>query len=121
MIPSFLTINILPLFINGLLIFPLLILKISLGFPFLILTFCILIGSILKISFNVETLFSKVIVFGVGFLIFLYLSLNIGMVCGLLPVVGAPLPLISYGGTSLLTVLISVGIVLSINIHKKQI
>ena len=43
------------------------------------------------------------------------------MVCGLLPVVGAPLPLISYGGTSLLTVLISVGVVLSINIHRDKI
>ncbi|MDC0531530.1 FtsW/RodA/SpoVE family cell cycle protein, partial [Alphaproteobacteria bacterium] len=41
--------------------------------------------------------------------------------CGLLPVVGAPLPLISYGGTSLLTVLISIGVVLSINIHKNKI
>ena len=87
----------------------------------IILIFCILIGSIFKISFNVETLFSKVVVFGIGFLIFLYLTLNIGMVCGLLPVVGAPLPLISYGGTSLLTVLISIGVVLSINIHKNEI
>ena len=87
----------------------------------IILIFCILISSIFKISFNVDTLFSKVIVFGVGFLIFLYLSLNIGMVCGLLPVVGAPLPLISYGGTSLLTILISVGVVLSINVHKNEI
>ena len=43
------------------------------------------------------------------------------MVCGLLPVVGAPLPLISYGGTSLLTVLIGVGIVLSIDINDKEI
>ena len=43
------------------------------------------------------------------------------MVCGLLPVVGAPLPLISYGGTSLLTVLIGIGIVLSINIHDKEV
>jgi rod shape determining protein RodA len=42
------------------------------------------------------------------------------MVCGLLPVVGAPLPLISYGGTSLFTILISVGVVLSINVHKKE-
>ena len=87
----------------------------------IILTFCILIGSIFRVSFNVETLFSKIVVFGVGFLMFLYLSLNIGMVCGLLPVVGAPLPLISYGGTSLLTVLISVGVVLSINIHKNEL
>ena len=68
-----------------------------------------------------ESLFSKVVVFGVGFLIFLYLSLNVGMVCGLLPVVGAPLPLLSYGGTSLLTVLIGVGMVLSINIHDKKV
>jgi rod shape determining protein RodA len=75
----------------------------------IILVFCLLITSIMKISFKVESLFSKVVVFGIGFLIFLYLSLNIGMVCGLLPVVGAPLPLVSYGGTSLLTVLIGVG------------
>ena len=86
----------------------------------IILIFCVLIASIVKISFTVDTLFSKVIVFGVGLLIFLYLSLNIGMVCGLLPVVGAPLPLISYGGTSLFTILISVGVVLSINVHKNE-
>ena len=91
------------------------------GSIFIILLFCILIISIMKISFRVDSLFSKIVVFGVGFLLFLYLSLNIGMVCGLLPVVGAPLPLISYGGTSLLTVLISVGIVLSISIHDEKI
>ena len=87
----------------------------------IVLVFSLLIISIMKISFNVESLFSKIVVFGMGFLIFLYLSLNIGMVCGLLPVVGAPLPLVSYGGTSLLTVLIGVGIVLSINIHDKKV
>ena len=92
-----------------------------LGSIIIILIFCILIVSIFKISFKVEDLFSKIITFGIGFLLFLYLSLNIGMVCGLLPVVGAPLPLISYGGTSLLTVFIGVGIVLSINIHDKEI
>ncbi len=92
-----------------------------LGSISIILIFCLLITSIMKISFKVESLFSKVVVFGIGFLIFLYLSLNIGMVCGLLPVVGAPLPLVSYGGTSLLTVLIGVGIVLSINIHDKKV
>ncbi len=92
-----------------------------LGSISIILVFCLLITLIMKISFKVESLFSKVVVFGIGFLIFLYLSLNIGMVCGLLPVVGAPLPLVSYGGTSLLTVLIGVGIVLSINIHDKKV
>tara|TARA_B100000900_G_C20569936_1_gene712808 strand:- start:582 stop:1706 length:1125 start_codon:yes stop_codon:yes gene_type:complete len=87
----------------------------------IILIFCILIITIMKISFSVKSLFSKIVIFGIGFLLFLYLSLNIGMVCGLLPVVGAPLPLISYGGTSLLTVLIGIGIVLSINIHDKEV
>jgi rod shape determining protein RodA len=92
-----------------------------LGSISIILLFCILIVSIMKISFRIESLFSKVVVFGIGFLLFLYLSLNIGMVCGLLPVVGAPLPLISYGGTSLLTVLIGIGIILSISVHNKKI
>ena len=92
-----------------------------LGSISIILVFCLLIASIMKISFKVKSLFSKVVAFGIGFLIFLYLSLNIGMVCGLVPVVGAPLPLVSYGGTSLLTVLIGVGIVLSINIHDKKV
>ena len=92
-----------------------------LGSISIIFIFCILITSIMRITFYVDSLFSKIIVFGIGFLIFLYLSLNIGMVCGLLPVVGAPLPLISHGGTSLITVLIGVGIVLSINVHNKRI
>ena len=91
-----------------------------LGSISIILLFCFLIISIMKISFRVKSFFSKIVTFGIGFLLFLYLSLNIGMVCGLLPVVGAPLPLISYGGTSLLTVLIGLGIVLSTSIHDKE-
>ena len=92
-----------------------------LGSMVVILIFCFLIFLILRISFYVNSLFSKIVVFGVGCLIFLYLALNIGMVCGLLPVVGAPLPLISHGGTSLITVLTGIGIVLSINIHNKRL
>ena len=92
-----------------------------LGSMAVIVTFCLLIFLILRISFHINSLFSKIVVFGVGCLIFLYLTLNIGMVCGLLPVVGAPLPLISYGGTSLITVLVGIGLVLSINIHNKSI
>ena len=92
-----------------------------LGSISIIFIFCILIASIMRITFHVDSLFSKIIVFGIGFLIFLYLTLNIGMVCGLLPVVGAPLPLISHGGTSLITVLIGIGLVLSINVHNKRI
>jgi len=92
-----------------------------LGSISIIFIFCVLITSIMRITFHVDLLFSKIVVFGMGCLIFLYLTLNIGMVCGLLPVVGAPLPLISYGGTSLITVLIGVGLVLSIKVHNKRI
>ena len=72
----------------------------------------------MKISFRVKTLFSKIVTFGIGFLLFLYLSLNIGMVCGLLPVVGAPLPFISNGGTSLITIFIGLGIIQSIRVSR---
>ena len=91
-----------------------------LGSMSIVFIFCLLIGLILRISYKTSSIFSKIVAFGVAFLIFLYLSLNIGMVCGLLPVVGAPLPLISYGGTSLLTILIAVGLVLSINVHEEK-
>ena len=92
-----------------------------LGSLILIFIFCFLIALIMRISFIVDTVFAKIVVFGVGFLIFLYVALNIGMVCGLLPVVGAPLPLISHGGTSLITVLIGIGLVLSMSVHNKRI
>ena len=92
-----------------------------LGSISIIFIFCTLIVSIMRTSFYVDTLFSKIVIFGIGCLIFLYLTLNIGMVCGLLPVVGAPLPLISHGGTSLITVLIGIGFVLSIDVHNKRI
>ena len=92
-----------------------------LGSLILIFLFCFLIALIMRISFIVDTVFAKIVVFGVGFLIFLYVALNIGMVCGLLPVVGAPLPLISHGGTSLITVLIGIGLVLSMSVHNKRI
>jgi rod shape determining protein RodA len=92
-----------------------------LGSLILIFLFCFLIALIMRISFIVDTVFAKIVVFGVGFLIFLYVALNIGMVCGLLPVVGAPLPLISHGGTSLITILIGIGLVLSMSVHNKRI
>ncbi len=51
---------------------------------------------------------------------FLYIAINLGMVTGLLPVVGVPLPILSYGGTAMLTNMIGFGIVLSIQQHKED-
>jgi rod shape determining protein RodA len=53
-------------------------------------------------------------------MVFCYMFVNVAMVSGLLPVVGAPLPLISYGGTSMLTVFIGFGVVASANVHDRR-
>jgi len=55
---------------------------------------------------------------GVTINIFLYVFINIAMVMGLIPVVGVPLPLVSYGGTAMLTVLFACGLLLGVGIHR---
>ena len=90
------------------------------GSLFVILLFILLIWLLIKNFFQEENFSYKLIIFGVSFLFFLYVSLNIGMVSGLIPVVGAPLPFISHGGTSLLTVFIGLGIVQSIRVNKDR-
>jgi rod shape determining protein RodA len=54
-----------------------------------------------------------------SFTFFVYVFVNMGMVIGILPVVGVPLPLVSYGGTSMITLLAGFGILMSIHTHKK--
>ena len=90
------------------------------GSLFVILLFILLIWLLIKNFFQEENFSYKLIIFGVSFLFFLYVSLNIGMVSGLIPVVGAPLPFISHGVTSLLTVFIGLGIVQSIRVNKDR-
>ncbi len=63
--------------------------------------------------------YSKILCATLGITFFLYALVNIGMVSGILPVVGIPLPLVSYGGTSMLTIMICFGIIMSINSHRK--
>ena len=50
--------------------------------------------------------------------LFIYVAINVSMVTGLIPVVGVPLPLISYGGTAMLTVVFSLGLLLSADLHR---
>jgi rod shape determining protein RodA len=57
---------------------------------------------------------------GVGVCIFLYAFINMCMVTGLMPVVGVPLPFVSYGGTSMLTLMIAVGLVFNAAIQKEE-
>ena len=88
------------------------------GSVLLILLFFAIIFKILNISLKSQNNFSRLVCFGIGFNIFVYLSVNLGMVTGLLPVVGVPLPIISYGGTAMLTTMFSLGLVMSAKIHK---
>lgn len=75
----------------------------------------------LYIAYQAQDNFSRLIAASFTMTFFIYLSVNIGMVSGLLPVVGLPLPLVSYGGSSMVTIMISFGILMSIQTHKKML
>jgi rod shape determining protein RodA len=93
----------------------------ELGFIGVLLLFTIyglIIYRCFIISFESEDTFSKLLGASLTLIFFTYIFVNIGMVSGLLPVVGVPLPLISYGGSSLITLMASFGIIMSIRKHK---
>jgi rod shape determining protein RodA len=73
----------------------------------------------LYIAVSAQELFGRLIAGGLVLTFFVYVFVNIGMVSGLLPVVGLPLPLVSYGGTALVTVMASFGIVMSVHTHRR--
>lgn len=73
----------------------------------------------LFISFNAQDMYERLLAGSLSLTFFVYLFVNIGMVIGLLPVVGVPLPLISYGGTSMVTLMAGFGILMSINSHRR--
>ena len=62
--------------------------------------------------------FGRLVAMGVSTTFFLYVFMNIAMVMGLIPVVGVPLPLISYGGTAMMTVLIGFGLLMNVYVHR---
>ncbi len=79
------------------------------------------IGRGLVIAANASTHFTRLIAGSITLTFFTYIFVNIGMVIGILPVVGVPLPLISYGGTSMVTMLLGFGILMSIQTHPKLV
>jgi rod shape determining protein RodA len=87
----------------------------------LVTLFLFVIGRGLFITFNASTLFTRLIAGAITLTFFTYVMVNMGMVSGILPVVGVPLPLISYGGTSLVSVLFGMGILMSIHTHKRLV
>ena len=87
----------------------------------LLLLFFLITSRGFFIAMNAPTLFSRVLAGSITMTFFIYAFVNMGMVSGILPVVGVPLPLISYGGTSMVTLLIGFGILMSIATHKKLV
>jgi rod shape determining protein RodA len=70
------------------------------------------------IAFRSRSQFGRLLALGLTINVFLYVFINTGMVMGLLPVVGVPLPLISYGGTAMLTVMFGFGLMMSVYVHR---
>ncbi|MBD3612618.1 MAG: rod shape-determining protein RodA [Hydrogenovibrio crunogenus] len=89
------------------------------GVTGLLLLYLFVIGRGLYIASQAQENFARLTAASLVMTLFVYVFVNIGMVSGLLPVVGLPLPLLSYGGSSLVTLMVSFGILMSIHTHKK--
>jgi len=88
------------------------------GCAFLLLLFSIIFARALYISTQAADTFSRLFAGSIALIFFISFFINIGMVIGILPVVGTPLPLISYGGTSIITLMMSFGMLMSIYTHR---
>lgn len=87
----------------------------------LLVLYLLLIGRGLMIAAQAATLFSRLLAGSITMIFFTYAFVNIGMVSGILPVVGVPLPFMSYGGTALVTLGLGAGMLMSIQRHRKLV
>ncbi|PPD40229.1 MAG: rod shape-determining protein RodA [Methylobacter sp.] len=87
----------------------------------LLVLYLLIIARCLYIASQAHDTYCRLLASSLAFTFFVYVFVNIGMVIGILPVVGVPLPLISYGGTSIVTLLAGFGILMSIHTHKKRL
>jgi rod shape determining protein RodA len=91
------------------------------GATLLIVLYAALIARGLMIAANAPTPFARLLAGGVTLIFFTYAFVNMGMVSGILPVVGVPLPFISYGGTALVTLFLGIGILMSVARERKLV
>ena len=87
----------------------------------LVLLFFALIWRAMSIAISAPTLFARLLAAALGLIVFTYAFVNMGMVSGILPVVGVPLPFISYGGTALVTLGMACGMLMSIGAQRKLV
>jgi rod shape determining protein RodA len=91
------------------------------GNVLLIVLYSLLIARGLMIAANAATVFARLLAAALTLMFFTYAFVNMGMVSGILPVVGVPLPFISYGGTALLTLFLAIGILMSVHRHRRLV
>ena len=91
------------------------------GSAFLLLIYAIIIYRIVAIGAGSRSYFAKIFCYSFGAAIFVFITINMSMVLGLLPIVGSPLPIMSYGGSSMLATMIGFGIVMSARVHNQQL
>ena len=90
------------------------------GVGLLLISYLMIAGRGLFIASNAQTSFARLLAGSISLTFLVYVFVNVGMVTGLLPVVGVPLPLVSYGGTSMVTLLAGFGILMSIHTHRRM-
>ncbi len=91
------------------------------GSIILLILYSILIFRIIRIGSFSRSFFGKFFCYGFGSAIFVYITVNMAMVLGLLPIVGSPLPIMSYGGSSMLATMLGLGIVMSAKVYNRQL
>ena len=91
------------------------------GSVLLLILYAFIIFRILVIGSNSRNYFGKFFCYGFAISMFFYISVNMLMVLGMLPIVGSPLPIMSYGGSSMLSMMIALGIVMSTRIYSREI
>jgi len=87
----------------------------------LLTLYLILLSYALIVGLSVRSQFGRLLILGIAVTLFLYVFINIAMVMGLVPVVGVPLPLVSYGGSAMLTLLVGIGFMLNVAIHRDTV
>ena len=86
----------------------------------LLLIYSVIIYRIISIGALSRSFFAKIFCYSFGAAMFVYITINMSMVLGLLPIVGSPLPIMSYGGSSMLATMVGLGIVMSAKVHSNQ-
>ncbi|MGH8494800.1 MAG: rod shape-determining protein RodA [Gammaproteobacteria bacterium] len=90
-----------------------------LGLLLILVLYLFVVGRGLFIAVQAQDTYTRLLAGSISLTFFVYVFVNVGMVTGLLPVVGVPLPLVSYGGTSMVTLMAGFGILMSIHTHRK--